>query len=82
VGKCRCVYEIDEERMRITVLFRNASARCCAPTSLILLDCRSSVVSVYVGKWGCVYEIDEERMRITVLFRNASARCCAPTAPI
>jgi hypothetical protein len=76
------VYEINEERMRVTVLFRNASARCCAPTSPILLFARFSVVSVWVKKWRCVYEIDEERMRITVLIRNASARCCAPTAPM
>jgi hypothetical protein len=76
------VYEIDEERMRVTVLFRNASARCCAPTSPIPFKVRCSVMSVCVKKWRCVYEIDEERMRVTVLFRNASARCCAPTAPI
>jgi hypothetical protein len=35
VEKWGCVYEIDEERMRITMLFRNASARCCAPSSPI-----------------------------------------------
>jgi hypothetical protein len=64
------------------VLFRNASARCCAPTAPISLFQRCSVVSVYVKKWRCVYEIDEDRMRVTVLFRNASARCCAPTASI
>jgi hypothetical protein len=38
VKKWRCVYEIDEERMTITVLFRNASARCCAPTAPISLE--------------------------------------------
>jgi hypothetical protein len=48
VKKWRCVYEIDEERMRVTVLFRNVSARCCAPTSPILLEERFSVVSVCV----------------------------------
>jgi hypothetical protein len=64
------------------VLFRNASARCCAPTSPILFQLRFSMVSVCVEKWRYVYEIDEERMRVTVLFRNASARCCAPIAPI
>jgi hypothetical protein len=37
VKKWRRVYEIDEERMRVTVLFRNASARCCAPTAPIPL---------------------------------------------
>jgi hypothetical protein len=35
VKKWRCVYEMNEERMRVTVLFRNASARCCAPTAPI-----------------------------------------------
>jgi hypothetical protein len=48
VKKWRCIYEIDEERMRVTVLFCNASARCCAPTAPILLEERSSVVSVCV----------------------------------
>jgi hypothetical protein len=82
VKKWRCVYEIDEQRMRITVLFRNASAKCCVPTAPVSLAKRFSVASVCVKKWRCVYEIDEERMRVTVLFRNASARCCAPTSPI
>jgi hypothetical protein len=66
----------------VTVLFRNASARCCAPTSPIPLHWISNLVSVCVRKWRCVYEIDEERMRVTVLFRNAAARCCAPTSRI
>ena len=51
-------YEIDENTMRITELFLNASARCSAPTFPIWLSPRSSVVSVYVqrdwwieGKW-------------------------------
>jgi hypothetical protein len=81
-NKWRCVYETDEDRMRVTVLVRNASARCSTPTSPIWLHQRSSVVRVYVKKWRCVYEINEQRMRVTVLFRNASARCCAPTMPI
>jgi hypothetical protein len=46
--KWRCVYDIDEERMRVTVLFRNASARCSVPTAPILLFARSIVVSVCV----------------------------------
>jgi hypothetical protein len=79
VKKWRCVYEIDEESMRATVLFRNASARCSAPTASISLCSRSSVVSVCVKKWRCVYEIDKESTRVTVLFRNALARCCAPS---
>jgi hypothetical protein len=37
VEKWICISEIDEERMRVTVLFRNASARCCAPTAPISL---------------------------------------------
>jgi hypothetical protein len=48
VKKWRYVYEIDEERMRITVLFRNASAKCFAPTAPISLKERFSVVSVCV----------------------------------
>jgi hypothetical protein len=35
VKKWRCVYEVDEEEMRVTVLFRNASAKCSAPTAPI-----------------------------------------------
>jgi hypothetical protein len=46
--KWRCEYEIDEELMRITVFFRNASARCCAPTAPISFFQRFSVVSVCV----------------------------------
>ncbi len=82
VKKCRWVNERDEERTRVTMLFLNASTRCCAPRSPIWFSPRSSVVSVCVKKcrWG--YERDEERMRVTVLLRNASARCCAPRAPI
>jgi hypothetical protein len=30
--KWRCVYEINAERIMVTVLFCNASPRCCAPT--------------------------------------------------
>jgi hypothetical protein len=82
VKKWRCVCETDDETMKVTVLFRKASARCCAPTASILLEVRISVVSVCVRKWRCTYKIDNQRMRVTVLFRNASARCCAPTAPI
>jgi hypothetical protein len=41
-------YERDENRMRITELFLNASAKCCAPSSPILLLLRCSVVSVCV----------------------------------
>jgi hypothetical protein len=80
--KWRYAYEIDEERMRITVLFRKASARCSTPLSPIWLLQRPSVVSVCVKKWKCVYEIDEKKMKDTVLFRNAWARCSAPFSPI
>ena len=80
--KCRWGYEGDEERMRVTVLFRNASASCSAPLSPILFPVRSSVVSACVKKCIWEYERDDERMRVTVLFRNASARCCAPRPPI
>ena len=68
--------------MRITVFFTNASAKCCAPLSPILLHMRSNVVSTCVKKWICVHGRNVERMRITVFFANASARCCPPTAPI
>ena len=64
------VYGRDEERMIITLLFANPSARCCAPTAPISLDPRLSVVSVCVKKWICVYGRDDERMIINVLFCN------------
>ncbi len=47
----RCVNGIDEEKMGITVFFANASAKCFAPTALIRLPERSSMVSVCVKKW-------------------------------
>ncbi len=78
----KTVYRRDEDVIRITMLFDNPSASCCAALSSILFQPRFSVESVYMKKWMCVYGIDEERMRITVFFAKASARCCAPTAPI
>jgi hypothetical protein len=45
-----CVYEIDEERVRVTVLFRNESAKCSAALSPISLEDRCSVVSVCVKR--------------------------------
>ena len=43
-----CLYRVDEKRMRVTVLVRNASARCCAPIGPFGFSARSSVVSVCV----------------------------------
>jgi hypothetical protein len=37
----------DQLKMWLTVLFCNASARCCAPRTPILFNLRTSVVSVY-----------------------------------
>jgi hypothetical protein len=70
-------YEKDKDRMILTVLFCNASARHCAPSSLISLQERYNVVSVCTKKYRCEYEKNEEIMRLTILFRNKSARCCA-----
>ena len=66
----------------VTVLFRNPSARCSAPTGPILLLERSSAVNVCVKKWIRWYEEEKERKMVTLLFRNPSARCSAPTSPI
>jgi hypothetical protein len=88
-GECLCEKSVDRDlrdmnkkRVTVTLLFRNASARRCAPSSPILFLERLSAVSVCVKKcrWGC--EKGEERKRLTMLFRNASPRCCAPRAPI
>ena len=46
--KHRFGYERDEERMTVTVLFRNASAKYCAARAPMLLNERSSEVSVCV----------------------------------
>ena len=64
------------------MLFRNASARCCAPTDPIALAPRSSVVSVCMKKSIWLNEEEYVRKTVTVLFRNASATCCAPLSPI
>ncbi len=42
--------ERDAERMRVTVLFFNASVRYCVPRAPISFPERVSVVSVYVEK--------------------------------
>ena len=60
--------ERERERMRITVLFRNPSARCCAPFSPIsdLILCEGeirSVVSVCVKKCRWVYVLSRWRER-------------------
>ena len=62
----------NKRRKRVTVLFRNASARCCAPTGPISLYRRCSVVSVCVKKWIWWNEEECKRKRVTVLFRNAA----------
>ena len=74
VKKCRWVYVLSRwrERMRITVLFRNASARCCAPLSPIWFEERYSVVSVCVKKCRWVYVLSRWRERE----REWGLRCC------
>ncbi len=48
MGREEDEYEGDRSKIMITVLFRKASARCCAPTCPIVLLLSFSVVSVYV----------------------------------
>ena len=64
--------ERERERMRITVLFRNASARCCAPLSPIWLSRRFSVMNVCVKKCRWVYVLSRWRERE----REWGLRCC------
>jgi hypothetical protein len=45
----------------VTLLSSRASARCCAPCSLISLLLRSSVVSVCLKGDACMYEMSVER---------------------
>ena len=56
------IWERDDERMPVTVLFRNASARCCAPITPIRLLLRFSWVSVCVKTciWGYEREMTRE----------------------
>ena len=67
VKKWRWIYVLSRrregERTRITVLFRNASARCCAPSHPISFSRRFSVVSVCMKKcrWVCVLSRWRER---------------------
>jgi hypothetical protein len=67
--------------MKVTLFWRNALARCCAPSSPIPWCPKSSVASVYIGKCTCGCERNEERITITVLYCNASAKYCAPPSP-
>lgn len=75
-------YERDENRMRITILFRKPSARRCAPAFLISLHPSLSVLSVQKQKEEDQYEKDENTMRLTELNRKASPKCCPPIYPI
>ncbi len=72
----------NEKRMKITVLFRNTVARCCAPSSSMRFSERSSEVSTCVEKYGGQDDRNEERRRLTMLFRSQSAKCCAPRVSI
>ena len=47
---------VEEEKIRLTVLFRSAADKCSAPLSPILFNPRSSVLSVCVKKSICVKE--------------------------
>lgn len=69
-------------RMRITVEFRNASARYPAPSSPIGLYSRLSVVRVYILKFRGTDEKDEDRKHATLFFPKALARYSAPRARI
>ena len=70
------------KKITLTVLFRNPSARCCAPSSPIPFSERSNVVSVCVENSTRFIEKDQQKIILTLLVRNARARCCAPSSPI
>ena len=73
---------VEEEKIRLTLFSRNASARCSAPLSPIWLSLRFSVLSVCVKKSICVFCAEEEKIRLTLFSRNASDSSFAPWAPI
>jgi hypothetical protein len=57
----------------VTLLFRKASARACAPKSPISLYARSSLTSLCINKEDDYHRYDME-IDITLLFFRASAR--------
>ena len=73
-------YDIYQETLRVTLLFRKPSARYCAPISPILFE-TSIEMSVYVNT-RCAHDNRRENERITLLFRKVSARYLAPSSPI
>ena len=80
--KSICVFYVEQEKIRLTVLFRSAADKCSTPLSPIRFDVRSNMVSVYEKKSICVFCVGEEKIRLTVLFRSAADKCSAPFSPI
>ena len=76
------VFCVEEEKIRLTVLFRSAADKCSAPGSPISLNWRLSVLSVCVKKSICVFCVEAEKARLTVLFRSAADKSSASLFPI
>ncbi len=69
------------ELIMVTLLFRKASARACAPKYPISLYARSSLTSLCINKEDDYHRYDM-KIDITLLFFRASAIYCAPLSPI
>jgi hypothetical protein len=84
VSMCRenYKYDIDRNKLIITVLVFKASARYCISSSLNWLLSRFRVVSVYVTRRVRICKRDENWMRITTLILKTSARCLIPSVLI
>ena len=82
VSKSIYVFCVEEEKIRLTVLFRSVADKCSAPLSPILLFQRFNSLSVCVKRSICVFCLEEEKIRLTLFSRNASARYSAPLPPI
>ena len=80
--KSICVFCVEEEKIRLTVLFRSAADKCSAPLSSIWFELRCNLVSVCMKKSICVFCVEEEKIRLTVLYRSAADKCSAPFSPI
>ena len=68
VRKSICVFSGEQEKIRLTVLFRSAAEKYSAPFSPISFQERFNSVSVCVKKSLCVFCVEEEKIRLTALF--------------
>jgi hypothetical protein len=71
------IYAVDQKTSCLTVLFRSAWARCCAPSAPILLSWRSRVVSVYIDRYWSLCSWSDEKLPYRVLLQCLSQMLCS-----